>query len=159
MATCLGKSCSFFVPRVPFVNCCQFMYLVIEDRIWDLIVSVPDLLWKPPHSRAVDISVERCCCFHLACIWMKFVWNSVNWSSEAFLQTSRTQSRKAVRSVAGSASARAFVADVSSAWASANFFRISAMVGSSTASVSSAWNLWQTPRQQHALPQHSRQLQ
>ena len=29
MTTCLGKSCSFGLPRVPFVNCCQFMYLVI----------------------------------------------------------------------------------------------------------------------------------
>ena len=29
MTTCLGKSCSFCLPRVPFVNCCQFMYLVI----------------------------------------------------------------------------------------------------------------------------------
>ena len=47
MATYLGKSCSFCSPRVPFVNCRQFMYLVIslfgfEGRIWDLIVSVPD---------------------------------------------------------------------------------------------------------------------
>ena len=46
MNTCLGKSCSFGLPRVPFVNCCQFMYLVIslfsfKDRMWDLIVSVP----------------------------------------------------------------------------------------------------------------------
>ena len=30
MTTCLGKSCSFDLPRVPFVNCCQFMYLVIS---------------------------------------------------------------------------------------------------------------------------------
>ena len=30
MTTCLGKSCSFGLPRVPFVNCCQFMYLVIS---------------------------------------------------------------------------------------------------------------------------------
>ena len=29
MATCLGKSCLFGLPRVPFVNCCQFMYLVV----------------------------------------------------------------------------------------------------------------------------------
>ena len=29
MTTCLGKSCSFGLPRVPFVNCCQFMYFVI----------------------------------------------------------------------------------------------------------------------------------
>ena len=47
MTTCLGKSCPFGLPRVPFVNCCQFMYLVIslfgfEGRICDLIVSVPD---------------------------------------------------------------------------------------------------------------------
>ena len=30
MTTCLGKTCSFGLPRVPFVNCCQFMYLVIS---------------------------------------------------------------------------------------------------------------------------------
>ena len=47
MTTYLGKSCSFCLPRMPFLNCRQFMYLVIslfgfEARIWDLIVSVPD---------------------------------------------------------------------------------------------------------------------
>ena len=45
MTTYLGKSCSFGLPRVPFVNCGQFMYLVISLlvlRMWDLIVSVPD---------------------------------------------------------------------------------------------------------------------
>ena len=30
MTTCLGKSCSSGLPRVPFVNCCQFMYLIIS---------------------------------------------------------------------------------------------------------------------------------
>ena len=30
MTTYLGKSCSFGLPRVPFVNCLQFMYLVIS---------------------------------------------------------------------------------------------------------------------------------
>ena len=30
MTTYLGKSCSFGLPRVPFVNCCQFIYLVIS---------------------------------------------------------------------------------------------------------------------------------
>ena len=30
MTTCLGKSCSFGLQRVPFVNCCQFMYWVIS---------------------------------------------------------------------------------------------------------------------------------
>ena len=47
MTTCLGKSCSFGLPCVPFVNCRQFMYLSyfpfgFEGRMWDLIVSVPD---------------------------------------------------------------------------------------------------------------------
>ena len=47
MTTCLEKSCSFGLSRVPFVNCSQFMYLVIsllvfEGKMWDLIVSVPD---------------------------------------------------------------------------------------------------------------------
>ena len=30
MTTYLGKSCSFGFPRVPFINCRQFMYLVIS---------------------------------------------------------------------------------------------------------------------------------
>ena len=47
MTTYFGKSCSFGFPRVPFVNCGQFMHLVIslfgfEGRMWDLIASVPD---------------------------------------------------------------------------------------------------------------------
>ena len=39
MTTCLGKSCSFGLPRVPFVNYFPFGF---EGRMWDLIVSVPD---------------------------------------------------------------------------------------------------------------------
>ena len=35
LTTYLGKSCSFCLPRVPFV-------IGFEGRIWDLIVSVPD---------------------------------------------------------------------------------------------------------------------
>ena len=45
MTTNLGKSCSFGLPRVPFVNCRQFMYYFpfgFEGRVWDLIESVPD---------------------------------------------------------------------------------------------------------------------
>ena len=45
MTTCLGKSCSFGLPCMPFVDYCQFMYYFLfgfEGRIWDLIVSVPD---------------------------------------------------------------------------------------------------------------------
>ena len=29
MTTCVGRSCWFGLPRVPFVNCCEFMYLII----------------------------------------------------------------------------------------------------------------------------------
>ena len=47
MTTYLGKSCSFCLPRVPFVNLSSiyvFSYFPFgfEGRIWDLIVSVPD---------------------------------------------------------------------------------------------------------------------
>ena len=47
MTNYLGKSCSFCLPRVPFVSCRRFVCLVIslfgfEGRIGDLIVSVPD---------------------------------------------------------------------------------------------------------------------
>ena len=34
MATYLEKSCPFGLPRVPFVNCRQFMYLVISLLVW-----------------------------------------------------------------------------------------------------------------------------
>ena len=47
MTTYLGKSCSFGLPRVPFVNCRQFMYYFpvgFEGRMWDLIVSLIFLL-------------------------------------------------------------------------------------------------------------------
>ena len=30
MTTCVGKCCSFGLPRVLFVNCCQFVYLFIS---------------------------------------------------------------------------------------------------------------------------------
>ena len=48
MTTCLGKSCSFGLPRVPFVDCLlsvyvfSYFHLCFEGRMWDLIVSVPD---------------------------------------------------------------------------------------------------------------------
>ena len=70
MTTYLGKSYSFCLPRVPFVNCRQFMYLVIslfgfEGRIWDLIVSVPDhclsfyLAWILLSSSAVNVQLSQ----------------------------------------------------------------------------------------------------
>ena len=46
MTTCLGKSCTFGLPRVPLVNCCHYVFSYFpfgfEGRMWDLIVSVPD---------------------------------------------------------------------------------------------------------------------
>ena len=46
MTTYLGKSCSFGLPRVPFVmpSIYVFSYFPFgfEGRIWDLIVLVPD---------------------------------------------------------------------------------------------------------------------
>ena len=47
MTTCLGKSCSFGLPRVPFVNCCQFMYLVIS------------LLGIPMHALHVELLKKK----------------------------------------------------------------------------------------------------
>ena len=62
MTTYLGKSCSFCLPRVPFVNCRQFMYLVSslfgsECRIWDLIVSVPDHCLSFYSTKCIYLSV------------------------------------------------------------------------------------------------------
>ena len=46
MTTCLGKSCSFGLPRVSrkLLSLRVFSYFPFgfEGRIWDLIVSIPD---------------------------------------------------------------------------------------------------------------------
>ena len=47
MTTCLGKSCSFCLPRsafrkLPSINVFSYFPFGFEGRIWDLIVSVPD---------------------------------------------------------------------------------------------------------------------
>ena len=41
MTTSLGKSCSFGLPCVPFVNCCKFMYWIISL----LVLSVGCGIW------------------------------------------------------------------------------------------------------------------
>ena len=41
MTTCLGKSCSFGLPCIPFVNCCQFMYLDLSL----LVLTAGYLIW------------------------------------------------------------------------------------------------------------------
>ena len=54
MTTCLGKSCSFGLPCVSFVNCCLFMYLVISllvlrtgygVRLYQFLIIAYFLLW------------------------------------------------------------------------------------------------------------------
>ena len=73
MTTCLGKSCSFGLPRVPFVNCCQFMYMYLVIAllvlragcgiVLPLIVSVPDhclsFYFTRVHSLRREILIER----------------------------------------------------------------------------------------------------
>ena len=56
MTTCLGKSCSFGLPRVPFVNCCQFMYLDLRAGCWICLYQFPSIaypftLWNNLESR------------------------------------------------------------------------------------------------------------
>ena len=69
MTTYLGKSCSFGLPRVPFVNCRQFMYLVISLLVLragcGLIVSVPD------HCLSFYFSVRVCSSFWLQLLVFK----------------------------------------------------------------------------------------
>ena len=42
MTTCLGKSCSFGLPRVLSTDVFSYFPFGFEGMIWDLIVSVPD---------------------------------------------------------------------------------------------------------------------
>ena len=62
MTTCLGKSCSFGLPRVPFVNCSDYVFSYFpfgfEGRMRDLIVSVPD------HCLSFYLSLT-CCSIYL----------------------------------------------------------------------------------------------
>ena len=63
MTTYLGKSCSFGLSRVPFVNCRQFMYLVISllvlragCGIWlyqFLILAYLFTLWLGPRTKLI----------------------------------------------------------------------------------------------------------
>ena len=100
MATYFGKSCSFGLLRVPFVNCRQIMDLVIfpfgfEGRMWDLIVSVPDhclsfyFTFIPIGKRALFTVVTDECLFQvqickqkvlimIVCLWHKNKFWHVN---------------------------------------------------------------------------------
>ena len=80
MTTYLGKSCSFCLPRVPFVNCRQFMYLVIslfgfEGRMWDLIVFLLRTLFTGSH---VHTSFSCLCLIHWRANILQ-VKHHVNW--------------------------------------------------------------------------------
>ena len=103
MTTYLGKSCSFCLPRVPFVNCRQFMYLVISlfwfwgqdmgsDCIssWSLLIfllstksqlGIKTFLLNSTHNKNYII---RCTvyigpdilCIGYKCVWMAWVANA-----------------------------------------------------------------------------------
>ena len=69
MTTCLGKNCSFGLPRMPFKNCCQYMYLIVslfgfEDRMWDLNVSVPDHCLSFYVSNKFSITLTKVLCIN-----------------------------------------------------------------------------------------------
>ena len=69
MTSCLGKSCSFCLPRMPFVNCRQFIYLVISllvlragYGIWlyqFLIIAYLFTLLNPKNSNLYPASVAE----------------------------------------------------------------------------------------------------
>ena len=93
MTTYLGKSCSFGLLRVPFVNCRQFMYLVyfpfgFEGRMWDLIVSVPDhclsfYLAYPGYIKQINI---RLFYMHVHMI-LQSDFNNGQWSRSSLKKT------------------------------------------------------------------------
>ena len=48
MANCLGKSCSYVILCVSFVNVYEFVFVLVslfnfDGGMWDLIVLIPDL--------------------------------------------------------------------------------------------------------------------
>ena len=71
MTTCL-ESCSFTLPHLPFVNCCQCMYLVISllvlragHGIWlhqFLIIAHLFILTSSSHSLSYCSSANMSCC-------------------------------------------------------------------------------------------------
>ena len=71
MTNYLGKSCSFCLPRVPFVSCRRSVCLVIslfgfEGRIGDLIVSAPDhclSFYFAVLKQNLIITANKCCKF------------------------------------------------------------------------------------------------
>ena len=67
MTTCLGKSCSFSLPWVPFINCCQFMCLVISLLVlragsdcissWSLLIFLLFILQTRMRSHPLGLDV------------------------------------------------------------------------------------------------------
>ena len=67
MTTCLGKSCSFGLPRVPFVNYRQFMYLVISllvlragCGIWLYQCLIIAYLFTLENHKVICTKVSKC---------------------------------------------------------------------------------------------------
>ena len=87
MTTYLGKSCSFGLPRVPFVNCRQFMYLVISllvlragCELWLYQFQIIAYLWcavdfnnlKFISSSNVDVPEITCSCIFSRAVYDLF---------------------------------------------------------------------------------------
>ena len=65
MTTCLGKSCSFSLPRVPYVlhvSCFPFGF---EGRMWDLIVSVPGHCLSFTANNICNSHIKMLYCSHI----------------------------------------------------------------------------------------------
>ena len=60
MTICLGRSFSFGLPRVPFVNCCHFMYVVLS-----LLVLRKELFfWFTARAFRKLLSIYVCSSFY-----------------------------------------------------------------------------------------------
>ena len=63
MTTCVGKSFSFSLPRVPFVGCCQFVCLAVSLLVLGtgcgVIVSVADRWLSLYFAYRTDIKKEK----------------------------------------------------------------------------------------------------
>ena len=84
MTTYLGKSCSFCLPRVPFGNCRQFMYLVISL----LVLRAGYGIWLYQF-----LIIAYLFTFHLT----ESLWKTPVWKINAFFSVKSGKDNLAVR--------------------------------------------------------------
>ena len=74
MASCLGKSCSFVLPRVLLVNCCQFVYLVISLLRFEGSMVQQQTFKNKSRNRSLNIEMT----LHLETYFVNTIsWNDV----------------------------------------------------------------------------------